>query len=57
MKSGLYKKWWMNADESCFWRRGRFNGERIPDFRSVDGLYHHQQYAYPPEEMLSHVDV
>lgn len=25
----------------------------IPDFRSVDGLYH-QQYAYPPEEMLSH---
>lgn len=25
----------------------------IPDFRSVDGLYH-QQYKYPPEEMLSH---
>ena len=25
----------------------------IPDFRSVDGLYH-QQFAYPPEEMLSH---
>ena len=25
----------------------------IPDFRSVDGLYH-QQYDYPPEEMLSH---
>ncbi len=25
----------------------------IPDFRSVDGLYH-QQYAYPPEEILSH---
>ena len=25
----------------------------IPDFRSVDGLYH-QKYAYPPEEMLSH---
>jgi len=24
----------------------------IPDFRSVDGLYH-QQYAYPPEEILS----
>ncbi|MDR3240530.1 MAG: NAD-dependent protein deacylase [Clostridiales bacterium] len=25
----------------------------IPDFRSVDGLYG-QQYAYPPETMLSH---
>jgi len=25
----------------------------IPDFRSVDGLYH-QQYQYPPEIMLSH---
>ena len=25
----------------------------IPDFRSVDGLYH-QHYDYPPEEMLSH---
>lgn len=24
----------------------------IPDFRSVDGLYH-QQYDYPPEEILS----
>lgn len=25
----------------------------IPDFRSVDGLYH-QQWAYPPETILSH---
>ena len=25
----------------------------IPDFRSVDGLYH-QKYAYPPERILSH---
>ena len=25
----------------------------IPDFRSVDGLYH-QEYAYPPETILSH---
>ena len=24
----------------------------IPDFRSVDGLYH-QQYDYPPETILS----
>src|SRR5699024_12221894 len=25
----------------------------IPDFRSVDGLYH-QRYDYPPETILSH---
>ncbi len=25
----------------------------IPDFRSTDGLYH-QEYAYPPETILSH---
>ena len=25
----------------------------IPDFRSVDGLYH-QHYEYPPETILSH---
>ena len=25
----------------------------IPDFRSVDGLYH-QKFDYPPEEILSH---
>lgn len=25
----------------------------IPDFRSVDGLYH-QEYKYPPEEIISH---
>lgn len=25
----------------------------IPDFRSVDGLYH-QKYVYPPETILSH---
>ena len=25
----------------------------IPDFRSADGLYH-QEYAYPPETILSH---
>ena len=25
----------------------------VPDFRSVDGLYH-QSYKYPPETILSH---
>ena len=28
----------------------------IPDFRSVDGLYH-QKFKYPPETMLSHFQV
>ncbi len=26
----------------------------IPDFRSVDGLYH-QKFKYPPETILSHL--
>lgn len=32
---------------------GVSTGSGIPDFRSTDGLYH-QQYAYPPEIILSH---
>ena len=32
---------------------GGFPESGIPDFRSVDGLYH-QQYDYPPETILSH---
>ena len=32
---------------------GIFTESGIPDFRSVDGLYH-QQYDYPPETILSH---
>ena len=30
-----------------------FRPSGIPDFRSVDGLYH-QKFKYPPETMLSH---
>ena len=37
-----------------FFRRCRcLHRKWIPDFRSVDGLYH-QQYDYPPETILSH---
>lgn len=37
-----------------FWRRlGVSTESGIPDFRSVDGLYN-QQYAYPPETIISH---
>ena len=36
-----------------FFGAGVFDRERIPDFRSVDGLYH-QKFKYPPETMLSH---
>lgn len=45
------------ADEShsivFFGGAGVSTESGIPDFRSVDGLYH-QQYEYPPETILSH---
>ena len=48
------KKW---VDESgnlvFFGGAGVSTESGIPDFRSVDGLYH-QQYDYPPETILSH---
>ena len=36
-----------------FWRRGVSTESGIPDFRSVDGLYH-QKYDYPPETIWAH---
>ena len=33
--------------------RGVSTESGIPDFRSVDGIYH-QKYDYPPETILSH---
>ncbi len=48
------KKW---VDESSnivfFGGAGVSTESGIPDFRSVDGLYH-QKYDYPPETILSH---
>ena len=37
----------------CFGGAGVSTESGIPDFRSVDGLYH-QKFDYPPETILSH---
>lgn len=43
-----------NADNLVFFGGAGVSTESgIPDFRSVDGLYH-QKFRYPPEVMLSH---
>ena len=48
------KKWIDNSDNIVFFGGAGVSTESgIPDFRSVDGLYH-QQYDYPPETILSH---
>lgn len=46
---------WINDSSNIvfFGGAGVSTESGIPDFRSVDGLYH-QQYKYPPETMLSH---
>ncbi len=53
-KLKILKQW---VDESTrmvfFGGAGVSTESGIPDFRSVDGLYH-QQYDYPPETILSH---
>ena len=42
------------SDNIVFFGGAGVSTERgIPDFRSVDGLYH-QKYEYPPETILSH---
>ena len=45
---------WIDGSESIvfFGGAGVSTESGIPDFRSVDGLYH-QKYDYPPEEILS----
>ena len=52
-----YEKLQQYVDESSrivfFSGAGVSTESGIPDFRSVDGLYH-QKYDYPPEEILSH---
>ena len=43
-----------NSDNIVFFGGAGVSTESgIPDFRSVDGLYH-QKYDYPPETILSH---
>lgn len=50
----LLKKWVDESDNIVFFGGAGVSTESgIPDFRSVDGLYH-QQYDYPPETILSH---
>ena len=47
---------WINESGSIvfFGGAGVSTESGIPDFRSVDGLYH-QNYDYPPETILSHI--
>lgn len=50
----LLKKWLEESDNIVFFGGAGVSTEsKIPDFRSTDGLYH-QEYAYPPETILSH---
>ena len=46
---------WIQASDNIvfFGGAGVSTESGIPDFRSVDGLYH-QKWKYPPEEILSH---
>ncbi len=47
-------KWIENSSNIVFFGGAGVSTEsEIPDFRSVDGLYH-QEYDYPPETILSH---
>lgn len=48
------KEWVSESERIVFFGGAGVSTESgIPDFRSVDGLYH-QKYAYPPETILSH---
>lgn len=53
-KLEILKKWVDESKKLVFFGGAGVSTESgIPDFRSVDGLYH-QQYDYPPETILSH---
>lgn len=53
-KIGKFLEMLKDSDNIVFFGGAGVSTESgIPDFRSVDGLYH-QQYDYPPETILSH---
>lgn len=48
------KQWIAESNRIVFFGGAGVSTESgIPDFRSVDGLYH-QKFEYPPEEIISH---
>ena len=49
----LFKRFKRARSAVFFGGAGVSTASGIPDFRSVDGLYH-QHFRYPPEEMLGH---
>lgn len=50
----LFKEWIKTSNNIVFFGGAGVSTEsNIPDFRSTDGLYN-QEYAYPPETILSH---
>lgn len=50
----ILQSWIEDSDNIVFFGGAGVSTESgIPDFRSVDGLYH-QKYEYPPETILSH---
>lgn len=52
-KTEILQDWIQNSDNVVFFGGAGVSTESgIPDFRSVDGLYH-QKYDYPPETILS----
>lgn len=52
-KIDILKQWIKESKSTVFFGGAGVSTESgIPDFRSVDGLYH-QQYKYPPETILS----
>lgn len=53
-QSEQLREWVEGSDNIVFFGGAGVSTESgIPDFRSVDGLYH-EQYDYPPETILSH---
>jgi len=53
-KKAILKQWIAESNNIVFFGGAGVSTEsKIPDFRSVDGLYN-QKYKYPPETILSH---